>query len=260
MQSRYFCVLILTVLVFVFVSTEQSPLTAQITENGFKLGARVTLKEHKILSGCIENFGRGPCKGKMSLIVTGKIGRANRKVLPRGADLKLPNPIMNTIAYGNFHTEPSICDAETRSSLSSWLERSKSEVGEVKISLMPELLALCFNTRKPDEKQFYENFWFFSGDAIIASMRCSLVENVPNPLCTLSAYFSGGEYWAQLGFYPAVNATKIVEQFPNIVGSLVNNLPDEQAKLLRFDLPDDAKLNIGEDAYNKILAIERQLQ
>ena len=125
MQSRHVSALILTFVAVAFSGTQQSSLSAQTTDRGWELSARVILPKLNILGGCIDNFGKGPCKGNVPLIVSGEIGRTNRKVLPPDADMKLPNPILNGVAFFVFHDLANLCGVENISLLSSWLERSK---------------------------------------------------------------------------------------------------------------------------------------
>lgn len=71
----------------------------------------------------------------------------------------------------------------------------------------------------------------FQGDRFIAWMRCTRIGSVPNPSCNLNASPTEGTSWAQLGFYPAINAGRIAEQMPSIFRKLQFNLPQSRPDL-----------------------------
>lgn len=260
MQSRFDHAFILVVLLVAASVVRQPFWAAHASEAGFSLSARVFLRESDVLDGCRENFDGRLCEGNMGLIVSGEIGRTEQKVLPGGEDSNIPNPLFNRIAHSMAFSVHEYCTGAETSILSDWLEESKSDVDEIRVALLPEKLVSCLDSLKPGQTPVYNHFWLFSGENVVASMNCAVVGSVPNPLCSLSAYTSEGKYWAQLGFYPAVNADKVAKQLPGILWALLNNLPAEQAKLLRFDWVNNSKIRIDKMAGDKISMIEAQLR
>ena len=185
------------------------------------------MPEYTALDGCIENFSSDRCSGNIPLVLTGKISRTRSGVLPAELSTLLPNPKFNYIS-NNFKSKAvEHCGPLQIKRFHDWVKASKNTGPETKVSLLPKELAHCFGRDRQGESQRYEYFWLFTGHKMVGSVECASIGTVPNPLCTLHAYPLDGLYWAQLGFFPAVNAGKILSQFPQISLKLLSNLRSE---------------------------------
>jgi hypothetical protein len=232
-------------LLLIAIISTASASQSQQAESGtkFDYSARIMVPEYLALDGCVENFSNVQCSGKIPLILTGKISRTQHRVLPLEQSSLLPNPQLNYISNTFLFRDPEHCDATQIKKFQKWAAASESADSKIKVSLLPKELAACFGREIRGENQRYEYFWFFRGQNMIGSMECASLETVPNPLCTIYAYPLNGLYWAQLGFFPAVNAMKIIEQFPEITLRLLKNLPNDETGQppalvgMRFETP-----------------------
>lgn len=146
---------------YLLFSALRTPIRMPLKGDPDHYSERVSLPETSILNGCIENFGKGACQGRMSLLLNGKIRRNPSEFLADGVGSNIPNPRWNGIASKFRFWGAEHCGPEQISLFLSWFNKSKPGDGLISVSLLPDNLGLCFGRETQNGEVQYRYFWFF---------------------------------------------------------------------------------------------------
>ena len=201
------------------------------TTEAERLFFRMELPEKELLAGCAENFGAGTCDGQAWIILSQHRPRPETPDMPRDLRESVPLPLWEEVAARNAMAEGA-CGRALSVDMPRWIAGQPKSDG-MTVAVLPEALSSCQTaTAGVDPKREHQNFWFFEGEKVVAELRCSLPGTYMEPSCELAAFPQNGVYEVSYSRLPATNIDQIVDQVPEMLGVLKDNLPSETASVV----------------------------
>ena len=219
-------------LAFYFVVGFGNVETASQDTSSERLFFRMELAETDLVHGCTLNHGEGACDGKAWIILSQHRPRAETPEMPQALREVMPQPLWDEVVARNAMSDGT-CNAAVTVDLPNWLASVPRASTGMTVALLPEHLTSCQAVAPGlDPHREHRNFWFISGDQIVAEMRCSLPGTYMEPSCELAAYPEHGAYEVSYARLPASNVERIVEQAPQMLAVLKAALPAEAASVV----------------------------
>jgi hypothetical protein len=194
-----------------------------------RLFFRMELAETELVEGCALNNGEGICDGQAWIILSEHKPRVETPDIPGALSQTVPLPLWEEVAARNSMSD-SACNKTVTEGLPAWLaSMPKAETG-LTVALLPAAMSSCQATAPGiDPQREHRNYWFLSGDKVVAELRCSLPGTYMEPSCELAAFPQHGRYEASYSRIPAANVETMIYQTPHMLAVLKEALPSEAA-------------------------------
>lgn len=222
-------------LAFYFVAGMNAAETVVEATTAERLFFRMELAETELVDGCALNNGEGICDGKAWIILSEHAPRLETPKMPDAMAQSVPVPLWEEVTARNTLSDSS-CNKTITKDLPAWLaSMPKAETG-LTVALVPASLATC-QTAAPgiDPQREHRNFWFLSGEKVVAELRCSLPGTYMEPSCELAAFPQHGQFEATYSRIPATNVETMIQQAPHMLAVLKEGLPSEASGRVDLD-------------------------
>lgn len=192
---------------------------------------RMEIAESELVDGCSLNSGTA-CDGTAWIILARHPKQLDAPQIPTALKEAVPEPLWRSVTERTDLTNKT-CGAVIAKDVPAWLAALPKGEGTT-VARIPETLAAC--QAMADPTRAHETFWFMSGPAVVAEMRCSVPGTQMDPSCELATFPEHGTYQVSFSRLPAVNAQAIATQSPDMMAILEANLPDGMAGNVALDL------------------------